>query len=166
MMKALRSITLAAIGALIITFLLVNATAQSAPAQQSNLLRNGDFEAGFYAFNGDSGMMVPYEWEAWWDNAKAAPHYNRSDKATRIQSGVHSASYWATHVDYDAGLRQIITDATPNTIYRFQAYGQAWSTTDQSVETSNTDVFMRIGIDPNGGTNPFEPAVVWSSGNN
>jgi LysM repeat protein len=161
-MKPLSSVIFTVLSVMLLALVVVAAPAQSAPLQQDNLLRNGDFEAAPWLFNGEAQRQIPAEWEPWWDNAKAAPFYNPAEAPFRLQSGIRAASYWAQSVDYDAGLRQIVPGLTPGTVLRFQAYGQAWSTTDTGKSTSDTDVSMRIGIDPNGQTNPFESGVVWS----
>jgi hypothetical protein len=55
-------------------------------------------------------------------------------------------------------------DAVPSQHYGLSAYGYVWSTNsdtpDQSIDPGN--VRMRVGIDPAGGTNPFDARVVWS----
>ncbi len=131
-------------------------------AGQSNLLRNPDFEGGFYAWNGDNARQVPNEWAAWWNTALAGPRYNPSDAGSRVQSGARAASYWEQYRDYDAGLYQLVPNVTSGTIYRFSIYGHAWSTTDITKKTSDTDVQMQIGIDPKGGDNPNAGSIVWS----
>src|SRR5574341_23743 len=170
-MKSIRIIAVAGLSVLLFALVLAAVPAQGAPEQQTNLLRNGDFESGFYDFQGDGGRRVPNEWDAWWDSAKSAPRYNPSDVPQRIQSGQHSASYWDTFTLYDAGLRQIVPNVKQGAIYRFTAYGQSWSwaepdgykpPSDGSKPPANTDVYMRIGVDPTGGTDPFSPNVVWS----
>jgi LysM repeat protein len=161
-MKALRSVMIASLAVAVIALVMVAAPAQGAPVEQSNLLRNGDFESGSYPWNGDPDRLVPDEWAAWWDNALAPPRYNPTESSHRVQSGARAASYWEQYLNYDAGLYQLVVNTTPGTIYRFQAYGHAWSTTDNAIGTSDTDVAMQIGIDPNGETNPFSPSVVWS----
>lgn len=161
-MKPLSSVIFTVLSVMLLALVVVAAPAQSAPLQQDNLLRNGDFEAEPWLFNGEVQRQIPAEWEPWWDLAKEAPFYNPAEAPFRLQSGIRAASYWAQSVEYDAGLRQIVPGLTSGTVLRFQAYGHAWSTTDTESSSSDTDVSMRIGIDPNGQTNPFEPSVVWS----
>lgn len=161
-MKLLRYLIMAGVLAGAAILLTSVAAVQGAPLEQSNVLANADFEAGTVLWDGDPARQVPEGWTGWADQAKARPRYNPAQLDIRVQSGAQAASYWELFQDYDAGLYQTYDQATPGTIYRFQAYGQAWSTENPEVSTSTTDVHMQIGIDPNGGTNPYDAAVVWS----
>lgn len=147
----------------LLTALAVLATpALSAPPAQANLLRNGDFESGTYAYNGDGARNIPNEWAPWWNSAGAPPRYNSAEAPNRVKSGARAASVWEEYRDFEGGLMQIVPGVTAGTIYRFTIWGHAWSTTDRNIATSNTDVQMKIGIDPTGGNNPASPSIVWS----
>lgn len=159
-MKSIRMPAMA-LAAVLVALAMVISPARGAPEAQTNLLRNPDFESGTYARNGDTARQVPNEWAAWWIS-KDPPRYNPSELPSRIKSGLRAASVWENYRDIDGGLMQIVTNVTPGTVYRFTMWGHAWSTTDTSKTTSNTDVQMQIGIDPNGGDNPSSASIVWS----
>jgi hypothetical protein len=52
----------------------------------------------------------------------------------------------------------------PGQVLRFVAYGHAWSTIadDPAKSESPGGVRLRIGLDPEGGSNPFDESVIWS----
>lgn len=115
---------------------------------------------------------APIGWIPWWISQQPTdpewknrqPEYKpaRAPFFARIRSGNEAAQYFSFHGTHTAGLLQIV-DVTPGSALRFSIWGQAWSTIDDS-EFSNqpTSVNMRVGIDPTGGTNPYNPAIVWS----
>lgn len=116
---------------------------------------------------------APVGWIPWWISQAPAdppwknrmPEYKpaRAPFFNRIHSGNEASQYFSFQGTHTAGLLQVVT--VPATAQlRFSIWGQAWSTIDDS-EYSNqpTTVNMRIGIDPTGGTNPYSPAIVWSS---
>jgi LysM repeat protein len=162
-MKVLNSTRWALLGILLLVVLAVSAApAFSAPAQQTNLLRNADFEGGVWLKDGDDARQIPNEWAPWWRDSGAPPRYNLTQASTRLKSGANAASYWEQYLDYDGGLVQQVPNLTAGTIYRFEIWGHAWSTTDTSHGTSDTDVQMQIGIDPKGGGDPNASSIVWS----
>jgi hypothetical protein len=60
------------------------------------------------------------------------------------------------------GFYQQVT-VTSGKDYLLTAYGLSWSTNNPVVDTpSQANITMRIGIDPNGGTDPFAASIVWS----
>jgi LysM repeat protein len=162
-MRFLKSTRRALLAGLLLTMMAVSAApALSAPLSADNLLRNPDFEGGTYRHNGDAAREIPNEWAPWWKNSGAAPRYNLSQASSRVKSGSNAASYWEQYQDYDGGLVQTSIAASPGTIYRFEIWGHAWSTTDTGKGTSDTDVQMQIGIDPKGGGDPGAASIVWS----
>lgn len=60
------------------------------------------------------------------------------------------------------GFYQQVT-VTPGKDYQLTAYGFSWSTGHPVVGSpSEANITMRIGIEPNGGTDPLANSVVWS----
>ena len=161
-MKSLRSVTVAVVSVLLVALAPVAVPALAAPAAQSgNLLANPGFEDEEYTFNGDETLRIPTGWVPWWNPSLDRPlGYNPSSPA-RAHSGAKAASYWTQYRGYDAGLYQRVA-ATPGTIYRFSIWVHTWSTTDRDVTTSDTNVRVSIGIDPNGGEDWSSGSIVWS----
>ncbi len=116
---------------------------------------------------------APVGWIPWWISQSPSdppwknrmPEYKpaRAPFFNRIHSGNEAAQYFSFQGTHTAGLLQVV-NVPANAQLRFAIWGQAWSTIDDA-EFSNqpTTVNMRIGIDPAGGTNPYSPAIVWSS---
>jgi LysM repeat protein len=138
-----------------------------AAAQSGNLLTNGGFEGGFTQVT--DGVRVPNGWTRWAQTSggdepcrNIAPNYNENTQAARVYQGGAAASYWGTNLGYTAGLYQQVS-ATTGTTYQLTAWGYSWSAGTLEATTSDDFTQMRIGIDPNGGTNPFSGDIVWSA---
>ena len=83
-MRLIRSIGLAGIGVVLTSIMLAAQPAFSAPLQQDNQLRNGDFESGSYQWNGDDARRIPDEWAPFWDSGESPPRYNLSETPGRV----------------------------------------------------------------------------------
>ncbi|MCZ7546212.1 MAG: LysM peptidoglycan-binding domain-containing protein [Anaerolineae bacterium] len=84
---------------------------------------------------------------------------------------------WGT---FTAGARQTVGGITPGVLLELTAWGHSWHCEDWNAcheypesgppnvwsYPPGASVFMRIGIDPTGGTDPFSGNVVWSNGIN
>lgn len=116
--------------------------------------------------------QVPAGWIPWWisqseedpDWKNRMPEYKPATAPflNRIHSGSAAAQYFTFHSTHTAGLLQVV-DVPQNASVRFSIWGQAWSSaSDTDYSDFPTPVNMRIGIDPTGGTNPYNPAIVWS----
>jgi LysM repeat protein len=88
----------------------------------------------------------------------------------RTRSGTRAIrlfTFWRRH---DAGFYQTVGGLQPGETVQFSAYGQAWSCDEDNKEaTSCGDAWamvFKVGIDPQGGTNPFSTNVVWSQDQN
>ena len=167
---------------------------QPVRAQSGNLLQNPDFEGGFYTFDpadyswvalhdsqsadcaaagSCSAVQAPEGWIPWWISQTESdpewdnlmPTYAEAQAAStnRVHSGSSAARYSTPDGAHTAGLLQVVA-VEPGSRLRFSAWGQAWSSTDESgTSTSPTTVNMRIGIDPAGGTSPYSGSIVWSN---
>jgi LysM repeat protein len=116
--------------------------------------------------------QTPEGWIPWWisqtesdpDWKNRMPEYKPADPPfmNRIHSGQRAAQYFTFHGTHTAGLLQVVT-VPANAQIRFSIWGQAWSSaSDEVFSDFPTTVNMRIGIDPTGSTNPYNPAIVWS----
>jgi hypothetical protein len=142
----------------------------------ANLLYNGGFENEFHQYQGRSALIVADGWTPWWvpqqrppDPAwkNRRPEWKRATlnvDAARIRSGESSQQYftfWGTHI---GGVYQRVI-VPRNARLRLSAWGHAWSSEQNPPRPSvnPTNVHMKIGIDPKGGLDPFDPGIVWSS---
>ncbi len=153
-MRLLQCGKLALAGGLLIALAVGATPALGAPAGQDNLLANPDFEG---SFGGEEYTSVPEGWSPWWqeDATFSRPNFNPSEGVPeRLKSGLRAASYWIQYRRYNAGLFQRV-GATPGARYRFTIWGH-------SLTRPSGNVQMQIGIDPNGGGDPFSSSIVWS----
>lgn len=116
--------------------------------------------------------QTPNGWIPWWiSHAEGDPDWkNRMPEykpathpfANRLHHGNFAAQYFTFHSTHTAGLLQVV-DVPANAEVQFSIWGQAWSSTsDSDFSDFPTPVNMRIGIDPTGNTNPYDPNIVWS----
>jgi LysM repeat protein len=151
----------------------------STQAQETNLLVNGGFEAGFTSLAGTQPRSVATGWTPW--NAPRAanmasyqntsPKYlaastaNASGVVPRVRSGNDAQIYYAFYETFDGGIYQQISGITPGTELRFSVYAYVWSTTfdDPNVSEEPGSVAFRVGVDPTGGTDALSSNVVYST---
>ncbi len=91
------------------------------------------------------------------------------DFANRIHGGVRSQKYFSYGRMHEAGLMQQATGIPPGARVRFSIWIQAWMCFDsgkcgKTGERSDqpSDMHLRVGIDPLGGTDPLTTSVAWS----
>jgi LysM repeat protein len=143
-------------------------------------------EQGFDPNTPYAEVQVANGWTAYWvepDSSAAFPSYcdynvapltcqpyhrpefrDLANAPERIHGGANAQKYFTFYSTHLAGLYQQVTGVIPGQAYRFTVYVQAWST-DSSVPgaSSSGDQFMgiQVGIDPNGGADPFSANIVW-----
>jgi hypothetical protein len=140
----------------------------------ANLLVNPGFEGEFRAWNGRADKQVAQGWYPFWvaspageTQHAAVPTFSRCGVDTqpaRVRSGMAAQAYSTDGGTHAAGLMQTVP-VEPGQALRFTAYGHAWSTTgdDPGRSVSPGSVRLRIGLDPEGGSSPFDESVIWSS---
>ncbi len=89
--------------------------------------------------------------------------------ANRVHGGIRSQKYFSFGRMHQAGLMQRVTGVTPGAILRFSIYIQAWMCFDIDkcgingiISDAPSDMHLRVGIDPYGGTDPFSPNIIWA----
>lgn len=116
--------------------------------------------------------QTPAGWIPWWishnpedpDWKNRMPEYKIAEAPfmNRVHSGSKASQYFTFHSTHTAGLLQVVNVPAYANV-RFSIWGQAWSSaSDANYSDYPTPVNMRVGIDPTGGTNPYNPAIVWS----
>lgn len=144
-------------------------------AQESgNLLQNPGFDEGFYRWNGINELDVGHGWTPWWvEDPNSTPPYLRPefkealarDFSYRVRNGTSAQQWFKLYSSHFAGIYQQVMNVTPGTVYRFTAWGQVWSSTEDNPATISTlpaNPHLQIGIDPTGNWDPFSPNIVWS----
>jgi len=137
---------------------------------QTNLLKDPGFENGTFNVvadrTGSEGVLctVPADWGGWFtETPRTADWQNRvptctgnSDKANSlVRSGNRSHEFSRGDATFTAAIYQTVSVAAGTNLV-----GQAYYVME--VGTGST-AQVRVGIDPNGGTNPFDSDIVWSS---
>lgn len=143
-------------------------------AQDGNLLQDPGFE-GPYVNRGRSNLNTPASWPIWIaDGPRNFDWQNRSDKVTafphnngpEVHSGGNSLNIDGGYVTYTAAVYQQV-NVTPGA----NLTGSAWARIKTCNIAPNADncgsavesgAFVKVGIDPNGGTDPNSPSIVWS----
>ncbi len=167
-MRTLRRAQALVVAAVIVLTAVFAAPVWGAPRTQDNLLANPGFESGAYDPIGD-GSTVPNGWKPWWETPVSGcynfrPFYQvvSTAMAGRVHGGTYALQYFTDFSSHNAGIYQQVS-VTPGTTYRFTIWGHAWSTDDLAKASSTANAKLMIGIDPQGGDNPFASSVVWST---
>lgn len=153
--------------ALALPWAVVAPVAQAAPLHQDNLLPNPGFESG------------TDRWQAWWaEIAKPGEgNYNYAYKpnsfntesigggAARdlVLAGDKSYRIFNNWDPFWAGIKQTV-NAPAGSKVRFTMNARVWaaSTFWPAPSDTNMPARVRVGIEPNGGGDPFSGAIVWS----
>jgi len=137
---------------------------------QTNLLVDPGFENGAFNVVADrtdsEGVLctVPADWGGWFtETPRTADWQNRvptctgnSDKANSfVRSGNRSHEFSREDATFTAAIYQTVSVAVGTNLV-----GQAYYVMEVG---SGSTAQVRVGIDPNGGTNPFDSDIVWSS---
>ena len=143
-------------------------------AQDTNLLRDGGFDGNFTS-RGRADLNIPSDWSIWvadtphttdWMNLPVVA-YPANGPDPVPHSGAHSLNLNKGYATFTAAVYQQVSVANgANVTAAAWAFLRTCKIPDGASKcTSVTDsnAFTRIGIDPNGGTNPFDSDVVWSA---
>ncbi len=152
-------------------------------AEGPNLLQNPGFEQPFVAsIPGKENCLLAAPWEAWFVEGspeetskgyKLAPEYKLATRAdypgNRVRNGELSQQYFHSFGNFIAGVFQTVHNVTPGARYKAEMWIMSWSCGDEhkadcAGATSDwaSPMHLRLGIDPTGGRDPFNPAIVWS----
>ena len=143
-------------------------------AQDTNLLRDGGFE-GTFSSRGRADLNIPTDWSIWvadtphtqdWMNLPVVgyPH-NGPDPVPH--GGAHSLNLNKGYATFTAAVYQQVSVPSGSNVsasaWAFLRTCKIDTGQTQCTSTPDSNAFTRIGIDPNGGTNPFDSDVVWSA---
>ena len=155
-------------------------------------LQNGSFEGGTWreTLTGEvfSEISVPENWIAFWNHDE--DYWGRPEMKViqrvppyldppRVYSGTQALQWFTRWRNFDAGFFQQIPSEIGH-LYRAEGYAHAWysefdnaslsQTKDQhgsarTIQNGDLGMEMMIGIDPNGGQDPWSEDIVWTSEN-
>lgn len=139
----------------------------------TNLLQNGDFEGNFAELDGADPRNVAESWTPWHIAASETspsfanhdPNYDEETDRVRLDEDGKAQKYFTLFATHQGGIYQEVDSLTSGTTYRFSIYAYVWSSSFEDVDVSEDpgDVVVRVGIDPNGGTDGASEDIIWST---
>lgn len=136
------------------------------------------FNAGFQndPYCKQDDCKVPQGWGVWFiprtendpTGVNFQPKYDQTTDPKRVHSGSGAQRIWTENATHTGGIYHVIKDAQVGSRIRYTAWGQVWSTNDESPISArpSRDIKLKIGVDPMGGNNgnpsPLNGQVVWS----
>jgi hypothetical protein len=144
------------------------------PAGGTNLLLNPSFEGPYEPYASIGELNHAAEWIPFWFDGQnnLRPEFKPATLAVdsrRVHSGETAQQYFKSHGQFKSGVYQVVFDVPLNVTLQFSIFGQAWSCDDtancpgpQPLSANPSNPFMRVGIDPLGGSNAFSADVIWS----
>ncbi len=127
-------------------------------------------------FNGTQWgeIYTPEGWVTWWQEGdygrpecKVIPKEPPFLDPLRIYSGYYATLCFTYSRKQNAGHFQVVRNVAPGTVVEASYYAHAWSCAESSGPATSCgdpySFYFRVGIDPNGGTDPYSPNIVWSS---
>lgn len=159
---------------LVLLIVLLGLMSRLASAQDANLLRDSGFE-GDYSSRGRADLNIPADWSIWvgesphtedWMNLPVVA-YPHNGPTPSTHGGAKALNLNKGYATFTAAVYQQVT--VPNganitaTAWAFLRTCKIPDGYDNCTSTADSNAYTRIGIDPNGGTNPFDSDVVWSS---
>lgn len=134
---------------------------------------NPSFEGEYVNHNGN---FVAAGWTPWRNTGNpphehnqgpcAAPEYKRLLKAEhpyRVVDGECSQCWFVRWKVFDAGLYQSVAVPGGISFVQVSVEGQAWSSKGDNEHVSDEELYLAVGIDPYGRTDPNELGVIWSA---
>ena len=139
-------------------------------AQDVNLLVNGSLEQPYYG-QGAATRTAPNGWNIWL-GAGAPEAFPHNDKV-QVLDGEVSWNVKQGYTAFTAAGYQRVSGLTAGEAVRLTAYGWVYTCNDLGTSCIIADppyrrsdtaagASLKVGIDPNGGTDPLAASVVWS----
>jgi LysM repeat protein len=171
----MRRILLTTLLSLLLITLQVPGTVGHAWQDPGNLLGNPGFEGDYYPWFNMNEVQVAHGWTPWWRSRTDAdppatyfkPEFKQANGyiyPNRVHGGAAAQQWFTFHATHLAGMYQQVSNVTPGASYRFSAWAQVWSSTEDNGDVSQNPAYpnLRVGIDPTGNWDAFAGTVVWS----
>jgi hypothetical protein len=119
-------------------------------------------------------IFTPEGWVTWWEEGN---HHRPEVKVipreipytfdpVRIRQGYYAAMYFSMYSTHHAGYYQRVRDLPPGAPLMFYAYAHGWSCHGDVPLGYSCDnlenLGFYVGVDPDGGTDPWSSDVLWS----
>lgn len=165
-----------ALGVLLVTAGLWAIGPRPEAQEPTNLLTNPGFEDGFYYADNAPEMHIANGWKPWWiegsreETSKGylhRPEYKGEDSRLygyrRVRNGRYAQKFFTTYSTHHAGFFQRAT-APQGSQVTFCIWVQVWSSSgiDPNRSEQPGNIWVSVGIDPLGRSDPYYPEVIWS----
>jgi hypothetical protein len=179
MLRLMRRLVLIAV----IVLCLVAAFAIPILADGPNLLQNPSFERPYVPMAIKENCRIAAPWVPYYyegapsetvQGYRVAPEYKAAFyweyPGNRVHSGELSQQYFHTYANFEGGVYQQVSGVTVGQLLRFGMWVSSWSCDKESKGNCGgaksgepSPMHIRIGIDPNGGTDSRAAGIVWSN---
>ncbi len=117
-------------------------------------------------------IYTPQGWVTWWQEGefgrpecKVIPNeapFNQNP--VRIYQGYYAGMCFTFFRKQNSGYYQVVRNIAPGTVVEASYAAHAWSCGEDTTTSCGDPYafYFRVGIDPNGGTDPFSPNIIWS----
>ncbi|HLY26691.1 MAG TPA: LysM peptidoglycan-binding domain-containing protein [Aggregatilineales bacterium] len=170
--RQLLSRVLVALAGLVTTLIVGLFSIQQTGAQGTNLLQNPGFEGDYATVGGDTSKKLAANWSPWFVPHQASdqgfanlpPLYQQAENPKRVHSGSTAQEYFTFYATHRGGVFQRVP-ATVGTKYHFSIWVNVWSTEldDANLSQNPGHLIVRVGIDPQGGTDGTSANIVWQA---
>lgn len=153
-----------------------------AQAQGPNLLYNPSFEGEYVVFPGRDNIRTAAGWTPFWREGgpeevsqgyRLAPEFKAAWRhdypGNRVRSGDLAQQFFHSWGTFEGGVYQQVSNIQVGSRLRLEMWVMAWScdraekgNCEGATSGDPSPMRLRIGIDPTGGVDAFNPAVVWS----
>jgi hypothetical protein len=117
-------------------------------------------------------IFTPEGWVTWWEEGE----YSRPEchvianeppflNPPRIYQGYYAGMCFTYNRKQHAGYFQRVENLRPGAVVEGWYYAHAWACSEpnEGLSCGDPEAFsFRVGIDPNGGTDPFSDTIIWS----
>lgn len=144
-----------------------------AAAQGANLLRDPGLD-GAYTGRGRPDLNIPADWGLWFTESPRTESWMNLPPIAFPHGGPDPAPHGGTHAlnlnrgfaTYTAAVYQQVSVAAGTSVtasaWGYQRTCDVPAGSDRCASDASSGAYMRVGIDPNGGTNPYDADIVWS----
>lgn len=140
----------------------------------NNSPRSGNWTRDTFTGAQYGEIFTPEGWVTWWQEGefkrpecKVIPNEAPfNSDPNRIYQGYYSGMCFTFFGKQNAGYYQVVRNVPPGSVVEGSFYAHAWACSDDNPPESCGDpysFYFQVGIDPNGGTDPFSQNIVWSS---
>jgi hypothetical protein len=152
-------------------------------ADGPNLLQNPSFERPYASMAIKENCRIAAPWVPYYyegapyetvQGYRVAPEYKAAFyweyPGNRVHSGELAQQYFHTYANFEGGVYQQVSGVAVGQLLRFEMWVSSWSCDKESKGNCGgaksgepSPMHIRVGIDPNGGTDSRAAGIVWSN---